>query len=70
MAEDGDELFLPEILHGLRGDFVRAVPLIDIVDILIVLCDLLENELEELPVENGAITVPVKNFEIVTVKIR
>ena len=35
-----------------------------------VLCDLLENELEELPVENGVITVPVKNFEIVTVKIR
>jgi len=35
-----------------------------------VLCDMLENELEELPVENGVITVPVKNFEIVTLKIK
>ena len=42
VAEDGDELFLPEILHGLRGDLVGAVPLIDIVNILIVLRDLLE----------------------------
>lgn len=42
VAEDGDELFLPEILHGLRGDLIGAVPLIDIADILIVLRGLLE----------------------------
>lgn len=35
-----------------------------------VLCDLLENELEELPVENGVVSVPVKNFEIVTIKLK
>lgn len=42
VPEDGDELFLPEILHGLRGDLIGAVPLIDIADILIVLRGLLE----------------------------
>ena len=42
VTEDGDKLFLPEILHGLRGDLIGAVPLIDIADILIVLRGLLE----------------------------
>lgn len=32
------------------------------------LCDLLENNLEQLSLENGAVKVPVKNFEIVTLK--
>ena len=32
------------------------------------LCDLMENELEELTVKAGKVTLPVKNFEIVTVK--
>lgn len=32
------------------------------------LCDLMENELSTLPVNNGTVTVPVSNFEIVTLK--
>lgn len=34
------------------------------------LCDMLENELEELSLENGQITLPVGNFEIVTLKFK
>ena len=34
------------------------------------LCDLMENEQEELTVTNGRITLPVKNFEIITVKFK
>ena len=34
------------------------------------LCDLMENQLEEIPVENGRISLPVSNFEIVTVKFK
>ncbi len=34
------------------------------------LCDLLERPLTTLPVENGAVTIPVSNFEIVTLKLR
>ena len=32
------------------------------------LCDLMENELDSLEVTDGCVTVPVSNFEIVTVK--
>jgi len=32
------------------------------------LCDMMENNLEKLTVENGKIKLPVKNFEIVTLK--
>ena len=34
------------------------------------LCDLMENELEEIPVEDGRISLPVANFEIVTIKFK
>ena len=34
------------------------------------LCDMLENELEELEINNGKITLPFKPFEIITVKIK
>ena len=34
------------------------------------LCDLMENELEELTVVEGRVTLPVKNFEIITVKFK
>jgi len=34
------------------------------------LCDLLENELEELPVRNGGVRLHVKPFEIITVKVK
>ncbi len=33
------------------------------------LCDMLENVLEKLPFDGSTVTVPVKNFEIVTVKL-
>lgn len=33
------------------------------------LCDLMENNLEEVPVEGNSVTVPAHNFEIVTLKI-
>ncbi len=33
------------------------------------LCDMLENELEELPVNENAVEIPIKNFEIATVKL-
>ena len=32
------------------------------------LCDLLENELEELPIDGNKLILPVKNFEIITLK--
>ena len=32
------------------------------------LCDLMENVLEELPFDGHSVTVPVKNFEVVTLK--
>ncbi len=32
------------------------------------LCDLMENELQTLTIENGKVTLPIKNFEIVTLK--
>lgn len=35
----------------------------------VVLCDLMENELEDLPVKDGVISIRVKPFEIVTLKI-
>lgn len=34
------------------------------------LCDMMENELEELPFDGHSVTVPVKNFEIVTLKFQ
>ncbi len=34
------------------------------------LCDMLENEICELPVENGEITCSIKGFEILTVKLK
>ncbi len=34
------------------------------------LCDLMENELEELPIVKGKITVPVHGFEILTLKVK
>lgn len=33
------------------------------------LCDMMERELEELPFDGAAFTVPVKNFEILTIKL-
>ncbi len=33
------------------------------------LCDLMENELEELPIVKGKITLPVRGFEIITLKV-
>jgi hypothetical protein len=32
------------------------------------LCDLMENELSELPISNGKLSLPLSNFEIVTLK--
>ena len=32
------------------------------------LCDMMENILEEIPFDGHAVTVPVKNFEIITLK--
>lgn len=34
------------------------------------LCNLLENEEKELPVRNGTVCVPIKPFEIITLKVR
>jgi alpha-mannosidase len=34
------------------------------------LCDLMENELEELVLDNGAVKLPIKGFEIVTLKVK
>lgn len=34
------------------------------------LCDMLENELQELPFDGKTVSLPVKNFEILTVKFR
>lgn len=34
------------------------------------LCDLMENELEPLPIADGRVTLPLKNFEIVTIKFK
>ncbi len=34
------------------------------------LCDLMENELEELPIVKGKVTVPVHGFEILTLKVK
>jgi alpha-mannosidase len=34
------------------------------------LCDMLENEISELEVVNGTITLPYKPFEIITVKVK
>jgi hypothetical protein len=33
------------------------------------LCDLMENELCEIELNDGRVTVPVSNFEIVTLKL-
>ena len=42
VAENGDALFLLEILHGLRRYLVWAIPLVHIADILVMVRDLLE----------------------------
>ena len=34
------------------------------------LCDMMENELEELRIENGKVMLPIGGFEIVTLKVR
>ena len=36
----------------------------------VALCDLGENELQKLPVRGRTVTVPVKPFEIVTLKVK
>ena len=36
----------------------------------VTVCDLQENELESLPVQDGAVTLTVKPYEIVTLKVR
>ena len=33
-------------------------------------CDMLENELEEIEIKDGKITVPYKPFEIITIKVK
>jgi alpha-mannosidase len=35
-----------------------------------VLCDLLERDLQPLPLENGSFTIQIQPFEVVTVKLR
>ena len=32
------------------------------------LCDLMEHELSELPISEGKVSIPLRNFEIVTLK--
>ena len=34
------------------------------------LCDLLENEIKEIPISNHSLPVEISNFEIVTVKLK
>ena len=46
-----------QVTVRVSGDYSRAY-----------FCDLLENEERELPLEDRAVTLPVKNFEIVTLK--
>ena len=42
MAENGDALFLLEVLHGLRRHLIGAVPLVHVADVFIMMRDLLE----------------------------
>jgi alpha-mannosidase len=35
----------------------------------VLLCDMMERELQELPLENGAVTLDLKGFEILTLKV-
>ena len=34
------------------------------------ICDMMENEISEIIVESNSITIPVRNFEIVTLKLK
>ena len=68
MAEDGDGVIVRGYESHDRRGMVRLRPGFAFAQA--VLCDLMENELETLCVQDGAILVPVRNFEIITVKIR
>lgn len=42
VAENGDALFLLEVLHSLRRHLIGAVPLVHVADVFIMMRDLLE----------------------------
>ncbi|MBE6667561.1 MAG: alpha-mannosidase [Ruminococcaceae bacterium] len=66
-AEDGEETVIRFYEYKNMRDSVKVK--LGIPAKKAYLCDLLEREICELPVENGTVTCPIKGFEIVTVKV-
>lgn len=67
-AEDSDDVIVRLYdAYGRRGNVTLRFGF-DVQEAYI--CDLMENELETVYVQENSITIPVKNFEIVTLKIR
>ncbi len=67
-AEDTDDVIVRLYeAYGRRGSVTLEFGF-DVREVYI--CDLMENELEKVTVQNNAVTVPVKNFEIITLKLK
>ena len=67
-AEDGDGVIVR--LYESHGRRCTAKLEFGFAAESVFLCDMLENEIKELPVNNGKVKVAAGNFEIVTLKIR
>ncbi len=70
LAEDGEDLifrFYEAYDHRVRADINLGIPFDSVT-----VCDLLERPVEapELQVSGQTVTLPVRNFEIVTLRVR
>ena len=68
LAEDGNGTIVR--LYESTNSRTRVAVRFGIPAAQVTVCDLQENELESLPVQDGAVTLTVKPYEIVTLKVR
>ena len=66
-AEDGSGTILR--LYEYKNCRTKAMLTLGLPATHVMLCDMLEREISELPLKDGQVTVPFNGFEIVTLKI-
>ena len=67
-AEDSEDLVLR--MYDAYGQSTQAAVTLGFTPRRVVLCDLMENEIQEISFDANTFTLPVKAFEIVTVKVQ
>ena len=67
-AEVGDDMVVR--MYEAHNSRCKATVTVPAGFTAVCLCDLMENELEELPFDGHSVTVPAKNFEIITLKFK